>query len=100
MNQAINNPKWWRYTAIFLLIVTIVVVAFSFFCLRATKHTDELGPLLMAMYFFATLYTSYGLLLLSLIGVIIGFLLKYSLKLYMIMAIVSLLPTVFFVIFG
>ena len=94
MRKVINNPKWWRYTARFFIIVTIVVVVFSLFCLLATNYTDELGQLLMGIYFVISLYASFGLFVLALIGIVTGFILKYSLRRYMIT--VSLLPTVFY----
>ncbi len=99
MNQKMESSKWWERTAIFFLVITIGTVIFNLYSLWLVNHTSELGPLIAGFYVLFTLYTSLGLTLLSIIGMLIGFFIGYSLKKYVAMLVISLVPVMFFGVF-
>lgn len=103
MNKKVEDPKWWYYLARFLLCLTIAVFCVCVFSLLATKGffgKDDFGYKLGYSFFFAfSFYASLGLTLTAIIGVVAGFLLKYTLKLYVLILLVSLLPLFFLDVF-
>jgi hypothetical protein len=104
MNQKIESPKWWRYLAKLMLIVTIAVVAFCLFTSWAIKAEPlgkyDLGYAIgFGIYFLVFLYSSLGLTLLAVIGTVVGFFLNYPLKLYVIMILISLVPILYLDVF-
>ena len=92
MYQASETPKWWRYLAKFLLIVTIGVVLLYFYGFWRIKNYVEPGEIILAFYLTYLIGASLGLALLALIGVVTGLFLKYTLRDYVVMAIISLAP--------
>ena len=101
MNQTIESPKWWLDLARFSLKVTIGVVFTCIMSFLAAKTSffgsPDLGGLIVfGFYFILSLYASLGLALLAIIGLVTGFFLKYQLKQYVTMFIISLIPIVLF----
>ena len=97
MNLTIKTPKWWIYSAYILLISSVGIVLISLYCWWAVNNTKELGPLIAGLYLGFMLYASYGLILLATLGVASSVFNNYPQKPFIITIIVSLLPTVFFV---
>lgn len=103
MSQKVEDPKWWRYLVRFLLGLTVVAVCLciiSLLALNFSGRNDGFGHLIVhVVYFSYSLGVSYGVLLvvilLATIGLLAGLLLKYSLKLYMIILAISL-PLIFY----
>ena len=101
MNQTIESPKWWLDLARFSLKVTIGVVFTCIMSFLAAKTSffgsPDLGGLIVfGFYFILSLYASLGLALLALIGIVTGFFIKYPLKEYVIIFVISLIPILFF----
>jgi hypothetical protein len=95
MEHARNNPKWWRYLARLFLILDIFVVFFFFLFLWAKKSYVDQGDIILAFYLSFLLGASLVLAVLAVIGLMLGFFLKYKLRVYLMMFNVSLLPIFF-----
>ena len=101
MNQSFESPTWWRYLARSSLNVTIVVVFAGIMSLLFAKtgflgifgFNDRIG---FVFNFALSFYVSVRLALLAIIGLVTGFFLKYQLKQYVTMFIISLIPIVLF----
>jgi len=115
MNQPVEIPKWWRYLVMSLFVVTLVVVIFYMLGLcilsdktitncnlgfaidwvRDTKYFagNDIGLTIGLSVFIASLLgASCCLASLSLIGIIVGWRLKYPLRVYILMFVTSILP--------
>ena len=100
MSQTIKTPNWWLKLAKFLLVATVCVV---FFCLFSTWaiNAESIGrynfgsAIDFAFYSVFSFYASLALIIFAVIGVIVGLLIKYTVRLYMIMLAVSLIPIIY-----
>lgn len=115
MNQPIEIPKWWRYLAMSLFVVTLAVVLFYMLGLcilsdksitncnleyaidwvRNTKYFagNDIGLTIgLSVYIASLLASSCCLAGLSLIGVIVGWRLQYPLRVYILTFATSILP--------
>ncbi len=103
MNQPIEIPKWWQVSAKLLLYVTFGVVFVGtmslLFAVTGSFSTyDFAGLYSYGIIFILLWYASLGLVLLAIIGMVTGFFLKYPLRQYVLMFIISLMPTLLFVV--
>jgi len=99
MKTPIASFKWWGISASFFLVIAVGTVISNLYSLWLVNNTDELGPLIAGFYVAFTLYASLGLTLLSIIMMLVGFFIRYPLKKYVAMFIISLLPVVFLGVF-
>ena len=117
MKKEFDNPTWWHYIAIFLLTVTITTVIFCVFsfcvhskvCLINSKASFVLKSFLNTMFHTSdnfgqaiglaymtifTLVASWCFAGAALLGIVIGLLKKYSVRIYIWSLIISTLPMV------
>jgi len=92
MNWKSGTPKWWRYFAKILLIITIIVVLLYFYGFWRIRNHSEEGDIILAFYLTYLFGASIGLTLLAAIGIVTGLFFKYTLSDYVVMAIISLAP--------
>ena len=101
MKHISETPKWWLDLARFSLYVTLGVVLIGtmsiLFAITGLFSTyDFAGLFTYGIIFVLSWYVSLGLALLAIIGVVMGYFLKYPLKQYVMMFILSLIPTLLF----
>ncbi len=98
MNQPVVIPKWWLNLAKSLLIFTVITVfvfLFSFWAkdaefFGAHNFSTATGFIIFFLISFVTLD---WLAVLSAVGIVSGFFLKYPIKNYLIMLVLSLAST-------
>ena len=105
MKQSHKNPKWWQSLAWFLLAATTADVLMCFFSSWAVNAEligkYNLGSAIGFAFLFAyLLYASVGLLLCAVAGMAAGYLLKYPIRKFMLMAVIALVPMVYLEVFG
>ncbi|MCK5071132.1 MAG: hypothetical protein KAR01_11335 [Desulfocapsa sp.] len=86
------------YLANVFLVLSVGVTLISLYSWWAANYTKELGPLVAGFYIGLMLYASYGLILLAIIGVVVGFFKKYPIKRFILTICISALPIAFLVV--
>lgn len=104
MNQLTEIPRWWLNLATSLLIVTVITIfvfLISFWATNAELYgahdfSNAIGSIIFSMVSFIALDL---LAVLSVVGIVSGFFLKYPIKNYLIMLVLSLASTQYINVF-
>lgn len=90
MNQSIEIPKWWLNLAKYLLIFTICAVFICFSTLWAKNFGGFRNLIVLGLYFIFSFTALLALVVVAAAGILAGIFLKYPLKNYLIVLVLSL----------
>ena len=117
MKKKFDNPTWWHYTGLFLLLVIITTVTFCIFsfCVQSNIYTINSNVSFVLKFFISTVFhtnddfghtlalaymTTFSLVAswwfagAALLGIAIGLFQKYSLRIFIWGLVISILPMV------
>ncbi|MDA3868870.1 MAG: hypothetical protein PF589_02755 [Gammaproteobacteria bacterium] len=105
MNQPIVIPKWWISLAKFFLNLTVCAVFIHFFSSWAISaeffgkynHSDSIGYTILSVL---SILIILGSALLAAVGIVVGVILEYPLKNYLLMLVISLASILYLYVFA